>query len=414
MARNGIPAWLVFAGRCLRAGATGDWRYYAWIGALGAVTILGLNAYANQAVAGLATTGLQDQVPWGIYIANFTFLLGIAGAAVILVIPVSMYIKRNLQDLVIFCALLAVTAIVMALAFVVVDLGRPDRFAHIFPGWVPSLRVIVLAGYLLLNLHIVVYLLYCHYRNRRPSAAFYIPFVLIAVVWAITLHTATAFLFLGLGETIFWNQAIIGPRFITAAFVAGPALLLLALQVTQWVASYDLRERALPFLRMIMLVAMVFSVFLLLNEVLRNYFRSTGQPFEIDYLYFGLNGFRPLIPWIVTAVGLNLIALIILVLPAHRSRALINVACICAVVGIWIEKAMGLVVPGFIPTPLGEIMVYTPTWNEAFIWFGIWAFGLLIFTFSLRVTIPILQGTLSIADSTPGEAGIAAPRPHFT
>lgn len=381
---------------CLRNAFVGDWRYYLWIGPLLLILFIGLNAYAYQIIDGLGTTGLHDQVPWGIFIANFTFLLGIAGAAVILVIPVSVYIKKNLQDLVIFCAFLAIAAIIMALSFVLVDLGRPDRFGHVFPGWIPGVRVVVLVGYLLLNLHIVTYLLYCHYQQRKPTALFYVPFVFLAVVWAVALHTTTAFLFMGLGEMIFWNQAIIGPRFIAAAFVAGPALILLALQVTKWVTRYDLRDRALPFLRLIMQVAMIVSLFLLLNEVLRNFFRSTGQPFEIDYLYFGLNGFQPMVPWIIIAVGLNLAALIIFILPARHSLPWMNVGCVCALIGIWIEKAMGLVVPGFIPTPIGEIVAYTPTLNETLIWFGIWSLGLLVFTVSLRISVPILQGKVSV------------------
>jgi Ni/Fe-hydrogenase subunit HybB-like protein len=210
----------------------GDWRYYAWIGALGAVVcVVGLNAYAKQFAAGLVTTGMSDQVSWGVYIANFTFLVGMAAAAVMLVIPVYIYKNEDLHDLVIFGELLAVAAILMCLAFVTVDLGRPDRFWHLipgigvfhFPGSMLSWDVLVLNGYLLLNVHICGYLLYCRYQNRKPAKWFYIPFVFIAIVWAISIHTVTAFLYVGLGGRPFWNSAIVGPRFLASAFTAGPA-----------------------------------------------------------------------------------------------------------------------------------------------------------------------------------------------
>jgi len=104
------------------------------MGLLTTLGLLGLNAYAKQLVHGLITTGMSDEVSWGVYIANFTFLVGVAAAAVMMVIPVYIYRNEELHDLVIFGELLAVSAILMCLGFVMVDLGRPDRFWHLLPG----------------------------------------------------------------------------------------------------------------------------------------------------------------------------------------------------------------------------------------------------------------------------------------
>ena len=188
---------------------------------------------------------MSDEVSWGVYIANFTFLVGVAAAAVMMVIPVYIYDNEELHDLVIFGELLAVAAILMCLAFVTVDLGRPDRFWHLIPGIgqfnfpasMLSWDVIVLNGYLLLNVHICGYLLYCRYRGRTPAKWFYIPFVFIAIVWAVSIHTVTAFLYVGLGGRPFWNSAIVGPRFLASAFTAGPALIILAMQVVRRVTA---------------------------------------------------------------------------------------------------------------------------------------------------------------------------------
>src|SRR5436190_3462183 len=237
--------YFTFLWRCARIAFDGDWRYYAWMGLLTVICLVGLNAYAKQFVNGLITTGMSDQVSWGVYIANFTFLVGVAAAAVMLVIPVYIYKNEELHDLVIFGELLAVAAIIMCLAFVTVDLGRPDRFWHLipgigkfnFPGSMLSWDVIVLNGYLLLNVHICGYLLYCRYRGRSPSRWFYIPFVFIAIFWAISIHTVTAFLYVGLGGRPFWNSAIVGPRFIASAFTAGPALIILAIQIVRRVTA---------------------------------------------------------------------------------------------------------------------------------------------------------------------------------
>ncbi len=395
--------YFVFLLRCGRIAFQGDWRYYAWMGVLTVFCLLGLNAYVRQFVHGLVVTGMSDQVSWGVYISNFTFMVGVAAAAAMLVIPVYIYDNKELHDLVIFGELLAVAAIIMCLAFVTVDLGRPDRFWHLipgigqfnFPGSMLSWDVIVLNGYLLLNVHICGYLLYTRYSGARPGPWFYIPFVFIAIFWAISIHTVTAFLYVGLGGRPYWNSSIVGPRFIASAFTAGPALIILALQVIRRVTDYRISDRALLTLRNIVQVSMLINVFLLANEIFKEFYARTAHVASSEYLYFGLHGFHALVPWIWSAIAFNLVAMVILVLPLSKSLRYLNFACILSIVGIWIEKGMGLVVPGFIPSPLGEIVEYSPSMNETLVCLGIWAFGLLCYTLMLRMAIPILQGRLT-------------------
>ena len=403
-----IRNYCVFLGRCARIAFVGDWRYYAWMGLLTVFCLLGLNAYCRQFAHGLVTTGMSDQVSWGVYIANFTFLVGVAAAAVMMVIPVYIYDNEELHDLVIFGELLAVAAIFMCLAFVTVDLGRPDRFWHLvpgigqlnFPASMLSWDVIVLNGYLLLNVHICGYLLYSRYQGKKPAKWFYIPFVFIASIWAVSIHTVTAFLYGGLGGRPFWNQAIIGPRFLASAFTAGPALIILALQVIRHVTKYRITDKALLTLRSIVQVSMIINVFLLLCEVFTEFYAGGLHITSSKYLYLGLHGYHALVPWIWTAITFNLTAMVLLVLPVSRSLKWLNLTCVLCITGIWIEKGMGLVIPGFIPTPLGQIVEYFPSLNETLVCFGIWAFGLLCYTIFLRMAVPILQGELSKANES--------------
>jgi Ni/Fe-hydrogenase subunit HybB-like protein len=404
--------YFTFLSRCARIAFVGDWRYYTWMGVLSAIVLLGLNAYCKQFVHGLIVTGMSDEVSWGVYIANFTFLVGVAAAAVMMVIPVYIYDNEELHDLVIFGELLAVAAILMCLAFVTVDLGRPDRFWHLIPGIgqlnfpasMLSWDVIVLNGYLLLNVHICGYLLYCRYRDVKPSKWFYIPFVFVAIVWAVSIHTVTAFLYVGLGGRPFWNSSIVGPRFLASAFTAGPAMIILALQIIRRITRYHITDKALLTLRAIVQVSMLINVFLLVNEVFKEFYSGNLHVASSKYLYLGLHGYHALVPWIWTAIAFNFVAMFLLMLPLSRSLKWLNLTCVLCIVGIWIEKGMGLVIPGFIPTPLGQMVEYRPSLNETLVCLGIWAFGLLCYTVFLRMSVPILQGRLSKANEGRGAA----------
>lgn len=392
--------YLTFLCDCFRLSFVGDWRYHVWMTALTVLTLVGVYAYCQQWVYGLVTTGMTDQVSWGLYIANFTYLVGLAAAAAMLVIPVYVYRNLHLHDVVIFGELLAVAVIIMCLLFVTVDLGRPDRFTHIFrrfnfPLSMLTWDVIALNGYLLLNLHICGYLIYCAYCERPPSPVFYVPFVFIAIVWAVSIHTVTAFLYVGLGGRPFWNSAIIAPRFLASAFAAGPAGIILTLQIVRRYTRHKVPDEALFTLRRIIQVAMLINMFLLLCELFTEFYTDSAHVASARYLYFGLRGRHALVPWIWTAIALNVTATVLLVLPASRGLKLLNLVCVLAIVGIWIEKGMGLIVPAFIPTPLGELVEYVPTGHEILVCLGIWAFGLLIYTLFVRVSVPVLAGEVT-------------------
>lgn len=396
--------YLYFLRRCFVLSFQGGGLFYAWMTALTALVLIGVHAYCKQWVHGLSTTGMSDHVSWGLYIANFVYLVGMAAAAVMLVIPVYVYKNEDLHDVVIFGELFSIAAIVMCLLFVTVDLGRPDRFWHLIPGigrfnWPISMLswdVIVLNVYLLLNLHICGYLLYMKYLGRKPSPSLYIPFVFVSIFWAVSIHTVTAFLLAGLASRPFWNSAIMGPRFIASAFAAGPAFIVLTLQVIRAFTCYRIPDAALLMLRRIIQVAMIISVFLLGNEVFKEFYTDTLHNASAKYLFFGLHGHQALVPWIWTAIAFNLTAMILLMLSLSEKIRYLNIACLLTIVGIWIEKGVGLIIPGFIPTPLGEIVEYVPSLNEIFICAGIWAFGFLLYTVLLRISIPILSGRLRI------------------
>ena len=404
--------YLTFLWRVWRLSWQGSWRFYAWMIFLSVVVLVGVNAWARQFVEGLATTGMTDQVSWGAYIANFTFLVGVAAAAVMLVIPAYIYKKEYMHEVVLFGELMAIAAIVMCLLFVTVDLGHPERFHHMippfgifnFPGSILSWDVIVLNGYLLLNLHIAGYMLYCRYQGHAPTRKFYIPFVFLSIAWAVSIHTVTAFLYVGLAGRAYWHHPLVPARFLASAFVAGPALMILAFQIIRRAMRYYIGDKPIFTLRMIMTVAMLINMFLLVSELFTEFYSPTQHAAAAHYLYFGLHGHSGLVPWIWTAIVLDAIGLLLLVTPLSRNIVGLNIACVTCFVGIWIEKGMGLIIPGFVPSPLGQIVEYLPTGNETLVCLGVWALGALMFSWMLHVAVPIMNGSLRAHPDTPAPA----------
>jgi len=239
------------------------------------------------------------------------------------------------------------------------------------------------------------YLLYMRYLGKKPNKWFYMPFVFISIAWAISIHTVTAFLYVGLAGRPFWNAAIVAPRFIGSAFTAGPALMIVAFQIIRGTTGYHIGDRAFRLLRQIVTISLLISLFLFGCEIFKEFYSQSLHSASARYLFFGLHGHYALVPWIWSAIAMEIIALLILLSRFSRkpgSYGWLNLACIMATVGIWIEKGPGLIIPGFLPTPLGEIVDYVPTYNETMVCVGIWAIGALAFSWMLRLAIPITSG----------------------
>lgn len=397
--------YFTFLFRVVGRSFVGSPAFYAWMIFWTIIAVMGGRAISAQMVDGLGITGMSDQISWGVYIANFTFLVGLAAAAVMLVIPAYIYRNKEMHDVVLFGELLAVAAMVMCLIFVTVDLGRPDRFWHLipylgklnFPRSMLAWDVVVLTGYLLVNMHICGYLLYMKYLGRKPNPYIYVPFVFISIAWAISIHTVTAFLYVGLVGRPFWNAAIVAPRFLGSAFTAGPGILIIAFQIIRQVSSYKISDNAIHMLRNIVTASLLINVFMLGCETFKEFYAASVHSSSARYLFFGLEHhgqyYGKLVPWIWSAVAMEMVAAVILVVPPIAKRMwFLNIACILANIGIWIEKGMGVVVPGFVPTPQGTMVEYTPSSTEVWVCLGVWAIGILIFSWMLHLALPIMTG----------------------
>lgn len=386
----------------------GGLRFYVWMFALTAISLVGANAWAHQVAEGMIVTNMTDHVSWGLYIANFTFCVGLAAGGVMMVIPAYLYDDEEMHKVVIVGEAVAIAAIVMSTLSVVVDLGRPDRFWHLVPGigrvnWPVSMLtwdVIVLNGYLLINLHIVGYLLYMRYLGRKPNPNWYVPFVFLSIAWAISIHTVTAFLYCGLGGRPFWNTALLAPRFLASAFVSGPAFIILVMRILRITTGYTAAPGPARTLIQIIRVAMTINLVMLASEFFTLFYTGGAHGASAQYLFFGSHGHYGLVPWIWTAITFNIVGAILFFMPSALDRGSVRItACVLCIVGIWIEKGMGLIVPGFIPSTLHEIVEYSPSLVEWKVTAGIWAFGILMLTVLLKLIVTVFTGEQGTAEA---------------
>ncbi|MEQ1690131.1 MAG: sulfate reduction electron transfer complex DsrMKJOP subunit DsrP [Gemmatimonas sp.] len=390
-----------FALSALRSATNGGRRYHVWMSILTLFMLAGAYAYFLQLRDGLGVTGMNDHVSWGLYISNFTFLVGLAAAAMMLVLPAYILHDVDFGRAVLMAEAVAVAALVMCLAFVVVDIGNPFASWHLIPvigllNWPRSLLawdVVVLNGYLALNLAIPFYIIYSKYCGRSPEKKKYLPWMYIAVMWAVSIHLVTAFLLAGLPARPFWNDALLGPRFLASAFTAGPAFVIILLWLIRRETKYPIADGAFSKLALITTVTAQINLVMLGSELFYKFYSPTHHGINAEYLFFGIDGHNKLVPWIWAAITINVIATISLMIhPIRSNQRLLIVACCLLFVAIWVEKGMGLVVPGFVPSPLGEIVEYTPSLVEVAVTAGIWALGMFVLTVLVRVALPIELG----------------------
>ncbi len=407
---------LTFLATVARFALRGGKAYWLWLGFLLCLITWGALAYIEQLQHGLIVTNMRDQVSWAFYIGNFTFLVGVAAAAVVLVIPAYIYHWQPIKEVAILGEILAISAIVMCLLFILVDMGRPDRFWHLVPGLgrvnfpssVLAWDAMVLNVYLILNLFIVTHLLYCGVQGRHYNQRLIIPLVLFSIPAAVGIHTVTAFLYAGLPGRPYWNASILAPRFLCSAFCSGPAIMLILFQILQRTTSIAIRDDAIRKVAELMAYAMFINLLLLGAEVFKEYYSSTEHLVHLQYLFSGIRGHHALVPYAYAFVACGIIAFLLFLVPATRKNVItLNLGCLLIYASVYIEKGMGLVMPAFIPDTLGEVYEYTPTLHELRIGAAIFSVGFLVFTILCKIAVPILTGEFARAR---GGAAPAHPR----
>jgi Ni/Fe-hydrogenase subunit HybB-like protein len=380
----------------LEKALTGSRSYKVWLLVLLAIVGIGFLNYLRQLSYGLGITGMSRDVSWGVYIGQFTFLVGVAASAVMLVLPFYLHNYKAFGKITILGEFLAVASVTMCLTFIIVDLGQPARafnvLLHPTPNSVLFWDMIVLNGYLFLNI-IVGWTILGAERKGAPPPKWVKPLIYLSIPWAVSIHTVTAFLYAGLPGRGFWLTAIMAPRFLASAFASGPSLLILFCLFLRKYTKFDAGWEAIQSLAKIVTYAMIISVFFVLCELFTVYYSQIPEHMlHFDYLFTGLHGHSELVPWMWICVVLALIAVSLLINPKTRNNEnLLPVACSCVFFALWIEKGITLVLTGFIPSPVETITRYSPTPTEMAITLGVWGIGFLVLTVLYKVAIAVKE-----------------------
>jgi Ni/Fe-hydrogenase subunit HybB-like protein len=375
----------------------GGRRYWLWILCLFIVIGVGVLSYFRQLGYGLGITGLSRDVTWGLYIAQFTFFVGVAASAVMVVLPYYLHNYKVFGKVTILGEFLAISSVTMCVLFIFVDMGQPMRLANIIlhptPHSMMFWDMISLGGYLVLNA-LIAYITLSAERKAVAPPGWIRPVILLSIPWAVSIHTVTAFLYNGLPGRSFWLTAILAPRFLASAFAAGPALLILLCMAIRRLTKFDVGREPIQKLALIVTYAMIINVFFILMEVFTVFYSRIPEHMEhFEYLFVGLDGQGPLVPWMWTSVILAALSLVLLIVPSTRkNERTLAVTCALVFLSLWIDKGIGLIVGGFVPSPLGAVTSYVPTLPEISITLGIWAVGSLMVTVFYKITLSVREG----------------------
>ncbi len=372
----------------------GSLGYWIWICLLLAIITGGAIAYVKQLIEGLAITGMGRNVSWGLYIANFTFFVGVAASAVMVVLPYYIHDYKRFMPITIIGEFLAVSSVIMTILFIVVDLGMPSRVLNVLlypsPSSILFWDMVVLTGYLILNIIIGWQSLDAEHKEIEPPK-WIKPLIYISIPWAISIHTVTAFIYSGIIARPFWHTALLAPRFLASAFASGPALLILICLILKRIGHIRIERDTVQKIAVIVTYSLAIHIFFFLVEIFTVFYGDSPEhKHHFDFLFSGIPKKLFLVPWAWGSLVSAFIAFFAL-LASHKKKNdyTLVIACVLTVLSIWMEKGIVLVITGFIPTPLYEIPIYIPTIFEIIITTGVYGIGSLVLTILLKTVVSV-------------------------
>jgi molybdopterin-containing oxidoreductase family membrane subunit len=369
--------------------------FYVWLGGLGLIIMLGGGAYLYQLFTGLTVTGLSRDVSWGLYIAQFTYFVGVAAGAVMLVLPAYFHGFKPFKKMLVLGEFMAIAAVIMCMLFITVDLGQPQRILNVLlhptPNSIMFWDMLVLSGYLLINLLVGWVGLECEKNGVEPPH-WIKRIIYLSVVWAFSIHTVTAFLYAGIPGRHYWLTAILAARFLASAFCSGPAILLLLALALRRLTGFDPGRQAISSLTLIITYAMAVNVFFYLLEVFTAFYSQIpGHMHAFAYLFTGHGGHSAWInTWMFLFVFFAAFSLVLLCTPSLRNNEkALPYALVMLVIASWIDKSLAFLMGGFIPNMFEGVTEYAPTLIEVGVVLAVYAIGLAIVSCLWKIALDV-------------------------
>jgi molybdopterin-containing oxidoreductase family membrane subunit len=139
-----------------------------------------------------------------------------------------------------------------------------------------------------------------------------------------------------------------------------------------------------------MAYAMFINLFFFAAEVFKEVYSDTEHLVHLKYLFVGVGENRDIVLYGWLSLIMSIIAFLLFLIPATRKNWItLNIGAILIWLGVYIEKGIALLIPGFTPDVLGQIYIYRPSMTEVKIAMGIFAIGFLIFTLMTKIAIAI-------------------------
>ncbi len=409
--------------RPLRQGM--GWKGIVWVLFLLAIMAVAAFAYGQQVRQGLVVTGMNDIYSWGIYIALFVFLVAVSlvGAIFSSILKLTNFEFR--RPLTRIAELIAVGAILFAAVAIIADMGRPERLWQVFASgrlqspiiWdVLVVNTYLVIGLLLLYVPMIPDLAYCRdqlqdipkwkkklYRvlalnwqdTPRQKALLHRAekFLIILVIpVAVAIHTVTSWLF-AVTHRPGWDSTAFGAYFVSGAFVAGVACVIVAMFVLRKAYGYHryLTDKHFDYSgKLLVLLSLVYLYFNISEFLVPAYKMSEKKGALLEMLFIGEYS---LVFWGAIVVGIILPALVP-IFKKGRTPGVLTVLAVAVVIAHW-AKRFAVVMP-----PMGNTLspvqivpsdwhVYNPTWEEIAVTAGIMAGALLAITVMARI-FPVL------------------------
>jgi dimethyl sulfoxide reductase membrane subunit len=326
-----------------------------WLLLLGGLITIGVVAWAYQFLTGLLVTGMTNVFMWGQYILFFMFFVGLSAGGLIVASAGRLFGATNFKPIVRIAVLEATVAIILAAAFIVPDLGRPDRVLNILLHANLSSPmvwdIIIVFVYMALSAGYVW--LYTRADLARSGSRLALGtspsaeaaerdqrwigrLAWVALPAAILLHSITAWIFGLQISRGFWYTALLAPMFISSALVSGLGLVILIALVCRRLGVVAFRNELIAFLGGLLAIFVLVEGFFVFAEMLTAAY--PGAPAEADAVSRLVFGQYAPVFWFEIFVGLLLPFAILAVRRLRSEPRWVAGAAILAVLGIWVHR----------------------------------------------------------------------------